>query len=230
MLRRLRSARKSSSPEPKDEVEKPSVNEPKQPTVIKTKENVELSAADQSKTTPAARPVSSGTEAKTIIGKGIVVTGEITGSGDVDIRGTVVGTVLLKNNSAIVSRTGLAQAGITAKNVEIAGRVEGDVVAQELVIIRKDSVIAGNVSSARVSLEDGAQFKGSIDMSSGNANSSAASDQKRRAGGAAQGQQPAARPTQAPPGQSGSPQQPPGATPPAASANRPASSGTHNRT
>ena len=144
-----------------------------------SKENVELPTLEQTKPTPAQRPAPQGTDAKTIIGKGIVVTGEITGTGDVDVRGTVAGKIVLPNNSATISRTGVAQASITAKNVEVAGKVEGDVVAQELVIIRKDSTIAGNVNSARVSLEDGAHFKGSIDMS-GSAANAGGSESKRR--------------------------------------------------
>ncbi len=129
-----------------------------------------------------------GADSRTIIGKGIVITGEISGTGDVEVRGIVNGSITLKNNVATVAKSGVAQASVTAKNVEVSGRVEGDVVAEELVIIRKDSTVAGNVTSPRVSLEDGAHFKGSIDMQP------AAEAQRRQPAQGATGMSSAARP------------------------------------
>ena len=201
LLQRLRNGRESNSSEPDEKGDNATVVQSEPPVVINAEESVKMPAPEQSKTMPTPRPATQGTDAKTIIGKGIVVTGEITGNGDVDIRGTVVGNIELKNNAATVSRTGVAQASITAKNVEVAGRVEGDIVAQELVIIRKDSTIAGNVASGRVSLEDGAHFKGSIDMSASTGNASGSGEQQRRQMGASNQQgQGGQRPGQPPQG------------------------------
>ncbi|MCY4096470.1 MAG: polymer-forming cytoskeletal protein [Gammaproteobacteria bacterium] len=125
-----------------------------------------MATPDQPAPSVQSRPTTQGADSRTIIGKGVVITGEITGTGDVEIRGTVSGSITLKNNVATISKSGVAQASVTAKNVDVSGRVEGDIVAEELVVIRKDSTVAGNVNAPRVSLEDGAHFKGSVDMQS----------------------------------------------------------------
>ena len=161
-----------------------------------------MASSDQSGVPMPQRQASAqATDSRTIIGKGIIVTGEISGNGDVEVRGSVSGSITLKNNVATISKSGVAQAAVTAKNVEISGRVEGDVVAEELVIIRRDSTVSGNVSSARVSLEDGAHFKGSIDMQS--TQSRPAAEGQRR---------PAQQPSQRPAGQQ-KPAQRPAPTP-----------------
>ena len=125
-----------------------------------------MASPDQPAATMPPRQPAQGVDSRTIIGKGVTITGEITGTGDVEVRGAVSGAITLKNNVATISKSGVVQASITAKNVEISGRVEGDVVAGELVIIRRDSTVSGNVNAPRISLEDGAHFKGSVDMQS----------------------------------------------------------------
>ena len=131
---------------------------------VQTQENDALATPDQPAPSVQSRPTTQGADSRTIIGKGVVITGEISGTGDVEIRGTVSGSITLKNNVATISKSGVAQASVEAKNVDVSGRVEGDIVAEELVVIRKDSTVAGNVNAPRVSLEDGAHFKGSVDM------------------------------------------------------------------
>lgn len=153
-----------------------------------------MATTDQPKGPQPRRPQAPSSESRTIIGKDVIVTGEITGNGDVEVRGTLSGAIKLKNNVATVSKTGVAQASIAAKNVEICGRLDGDVIAEELVIIRKDSVLTGNVKAKRVNLEDGAQFKGSVDMHS-------VADAPSPAEPAPTQQRPAAQPQQRPAGQ-----------------------------
>lgn len=131
---------------------------------MQVQENDALATPDQPTPSVQSRPTTQGADSRTIIGKGVVITGEISGTGDVEIRGTVSGSITLKNNVATISKSGVAQASVTAKNVDVSGRVEGDIIAEELVVIRKDSTVAGNVNAPRVSLEDGAHFKGSVDM------------------------------------------------------------------
>ena len=133
------------------------------------------------------RPTAQGADSRTIIGKGILITGDITGTGDVEVRGTVNGSITLKTNVATISKSGVAKARVAAKNVDVSGRVEGDIVADELVIIRKDSTVAGNVNAPRVSLEDGAHFKGSVDMASPNKTEAGAEQKSRPAPAAQQG-------------------------------------------
>ena len=133
---------------------------------MQIQENDALATPDQPAPSVQSRPATQGADSRTIIGKGVVITGEISGTGDVEIRGTISGSITLKNNIATISKSGVAQASVTAKNVDVSGRVEGDIIAEELVVIRKDSTVAGNVNAPRVSLEDGAHFKGSVDMQS----------------------------------------------------------------
>ena len=146
---------------------------------VQTQENDELATPDQPAPTVQSRPTTQGADSRTIIGKGVVITGEITGTGDVEVRGTVSGSITLKNNVATISKSGVAQASVTAKNVDVSGRVEGDIVAEELVVIRKDSTVAGNVNAPRVSLEDGAHFKGSVDMQTSKRQAAAPEPQRR---------------------------------------------------
>lgn len=131
---------------------------------VQIQENDALATPDQPAPSVQSRPTTQGADSRTIIGKGVVITGEISGTGDVEIRGTINGSISLKENVATISKSGVATASITARNVDVSGRVEGDINADELVVIRKDSTVAGNVNAPRVSLEDGAHFKGTVDM------------------------------------------------------------------
>lgn len=166
------------------------------------RENEALATPEQPTNQPPMRPQPAGAEGRTIIGKDVVITGDITGNGDVEIRGTLSGSILLKNHVATIARTGVAQATITAKNVEICGHVEGDVVAEELVIIRKDSTVTSNVKAKRVSLEDGAHFKGSVDMQ---ATQASQPSKQRPTGPAGEARQGAGSKSQSPPQQPAAP-------------------------
>lgn len=104
-----------------------------------------------------------------MIGQSIKIKGEITGSEDLVIRGTVEGTVDLTDHEATVGETGKVKADIKGKTVTINGEVTGDVSGGEKVIISKTGRVRGNIVSPRVMLEDGAVFKGSIDMDPGEA-------------------------------------------------------------
>ena len=147
---------------------------------MRTQENDALATPDQPTKTSQSRPTTQSADSRTIVGIGIVITGEITGAGDVEIRGTVNGSIVLKNNIVTISKSGVAQASVTAKNVDVSGHVEGDIVAEELVVFRKDSTVGGNVNASRVSLEDGAHFKGTVDMQTSN-RETAAEPQRRPA-------------------------------------------------
>lgn len=102
--------------------------------------------------------------ARAVIGPSIVVKGELSGNEDVLIHGRVEGKVELREHSLTVGKEGFAKANVWAKSVFIEGEVEGDLHAEDRVVIRQSGNIRGNIFSPRVSLEDGARFKGSIDM------------------------------------------------------------------
>jgi cytoskeletal protein CcmA (bactofilin family) len=99
-----------------------------------------------------------------VIGPSITIDGDLRGDEDLLIEGEVSGTVQLKNNSLTIGSKGKVRADVYAHSVHVEGSMEGDVYGAERVRIRKSAQIRGNITSPRVSLEDGARFKGSIEM------------------------------------------------------------------
>lgn len=106
----------------------------------------------------------SGTQSVAAIGRSIRINGDLEGEEDLRIDGEVNGTVRLKKNAVIIGRDGKIQADVYAKSVEVEGVVEGDLFGAEKVSIRQSATVQGNITAPRVSLEDGARFKGSIEM------------------------------------------------------------------
>lgn len=108
-------------------------------------------------------PVASSAEQATI-GKGLYVKGEITGSESLFIDGKIEGNINLPGNRVTVGRNGQVAANVTAREVVILGKIRGNVNASDRVDIRAEGSLAGDVAAARISIEDGAYFKGGIDI------------------------------------------------------------------
>lgn len=106
---------------------------------------------------------------KAVISATIVVKGELSGDEDVVIAGEFEGGINLPNNSLTVKGGGRVNADVRADVVEIEGELRGDVVGGDKVVITKTGRMQGNIVSSRVILDDGAKFKGSIDMDPGQA-------------------------------------------------------------
>ena len=98
------------------------------------------------------------------IGKGLFIKGEITGSESLFVDGKVEGSILLNGNRVTVGRNGQVAASITAREVVVLGKVRGNVTASDRVDIRAEGALTGDVAAARISIEDGAFFKGGIDI------------------------------------------------------------------
>lgn len=98
------------------------------------------------------------------IGKSVVVKGELSGSEDLYVDGQVEGSVALRGQTLTVGPNGKVRANVEARNVIVHGRVDGDVHATERVELRKTASLSGDISTARISIEDGAFFKGTIDI------------------------------------------------------------------
>jgi cytoskeletal protein CcmA (bactofilin family) len=98
------------------------------------------------------------------IGKSLVIKGEVTGSESLYIDGRVEGAINLPGNRVTVGRNGQVQANINAKEVVVLGKVKGNVTASDRVDIRNEGSLGGDVTCQRISIEDGAWFKGSIDI------------------------------------------------------------------
>lgn len=110
-------------------------------------------AAAPTNTTPSA-----------IIGPKIRFKGELVGEEDLIIQGQVEGTIDLRDNNLTIGSKGSVKANVLAKTIIIEGRVEGDIYGRERIAIKASSNVKGNLVAERVTLEDGAKFKGSIDM------------------------------------------------------------------
>jgi cytoskeletal protein CcmA (bactofilin family) len=99
-----------------------------------------------------------------VISKGLFVKGEITGTESLYIDGKVEGSINLPGNRVTVGRNGQVGANVTAREVVVLGKVKGNVSATDRVDIRAEGALSGDVSAARISIEDGAFFKGGIDI------------------------------------------------------------------
>ncbi len=101
---------------------------------------------------------------RAIIGPSIKINGEVSGDEDLLIQGQVDGSVELELHAVTIGRDGRVKANITARVVTVEGNVEGDLIAQEQIILRGSARVVGDITAPRVVLEDGASFKGLVDM------------------------------------------------------------------
>jgi len=98
------------------------------------------------------------------IGRSITIKGEVKGDEDLLIQGRVEGSVTLKQHSVTVGPEGEVKADISARVISVEGMVEGNLTAQEQILLRGSARLQGNIAAPRVVLEDGARFRGSVDM------------------------------------------------------------------
>jgi cytoskeletal protein CcmA (bactofilin family) len=116
----------------------------------------------------APRPAGTTTTAdQATIGKSLVIKGEVTGSESLYIDGRVEGSINLSGNRVTVGRNGVVAANINAREIVVLGKVRGNLTASDRVDIRSDGSLTGDVVAARISIEDGAYFKGGIDIRKG---------------------------------------------------------------
>jgi cytoskeletal protein CcmA (bactofilin family) len=90
--------------------------------------------------------------------------GELTCQEDVIIEGTFQGKIDSKNHSIHIEKNAIVKADIQGKNITILGQVSGNVFATEKIVIGKDSLMTGDLSAPRISVEDGARLKGTVKM------------------------------------------------------------------
>ena len=118
----------------------------------------------------APRPSVGGTTTtadQATIGKSLVIKGEVTGSESLYIDGRVEGSISLAGNRVTIGRNGVVAANINAREIVVLGKVRGNLTASDRVDIRSDGSLTGDVVAARISIEDGAYFKGGIDIRKG---------------------------------------------------------------
>ena len=98
------------------------------------------------------------------IGKSVVIKGQIFSREDLYLDGEIEGTVEVPEHRLTIGPHGKLQAGIKAREVVVLGTVQGNVEASERIDIRKESRLVGDIKTGRIIIEDGAYFKGSIDI------------------------------------------------------------------
>ncbi len=98
------------------------------------------------------------------IGKSVVIKGELSGSEDLTIEGTVEGKIELRQNVLTIGPNAKIKAQVFAKSVIVQGEVHGNITATEKVDLRESGSMDGDVVSPRVAISEGAHFRGSIDM------------------------------------------------------------------
>lgn len=101
-----------------------------------------------------------------VIGRSIQINGDLRGDEDLRIEGDVSGTVELRNSALTIGKEGKVKAGVYAKSIAVDGETKGDLYATERVSIHVNARVQGNITAPRVSIEEGAHFKGSIEMDS----------------------------------------------------------------
>ena len=112
--------------------------------------------------TSSPAPVAGGDQAT--IGKSLIVKGELSGSESLYIDGKVEGAINLPGNRVTIGRNGQVAANISAREIVVLGKVRGNCQAADRIDIRAEGSLTGDVIAARISIEDGAFFKGGIDI------------------------------------------------------------------
>lgn len=101
------------------------------------------------------------------LGKNVTVKGQIFSREDLTIDGEVEGTVECHEHRLTIGPNGRVQAGLKAREIVIYGSIQGNVEAVEKIDIKKEAKLVGDIKTSRIMIEDGAYFKGSIDISKG---------------------------------------------------------------
>src|ERR1700683_3206560 len=98
------------------------------------------------------------------IGKSVVIKGELSGSEDLYLDGQVEGSIALKGNSLTVGPNGQVKASVDAKAIVVQGKLEGNIQASDRVELRKSAIVTGDITTQRISIEEGAYLKGKVDI------------------------------------------------------------------
>ncbi len=115
--------------------------------------------------TDAMRPLGATSDrASARLGSSLHVKGEISGNEDLLIDGTVEGLIQLDERKLTVGATAKLTADIIAREVVVYGTVKGNLRAKDRIEIKKDGSVNGDLTTARIMIEDGAYFKGSIEI------------------------------------------------------------------
>jgi cytoskeletal protein CcmA (bactofilin family) len=124
------------------------------------------------------------------IGKSVVIKGELSGSEDLYVDGEVEGSIELRGHSLTVGPNGRVRANVNARVIVVQGKIDGNLQGGERVELRKTAVLVGDIATQRIAIEDGAFFKGCIDIQKGEAQRSEAKPQQNAVAAANGGSSP----------------------------------------
>jgi cytoskeletal protein CcmA (bactofilin family) len=108
------------------------------------------------------------------IGKSVIIKGELSGSEDLYLDGEVEGNIDLHNHNLVIGPNGRVRANVQAKEVVIHGKVDGNIKGLDKVELKKAAQLNGDISTQRIVIEDGAYFRGAIDINRAEAKAEAA--------------------------------------------------------
>ncbi len=140
--------------------------------IWKKSESEEPAAPSQSQPVPQYQPQPApsfrgqGQQAKdrALIGPSIEIKGNLTGAEDLFVEGRIDGKIELRQHSVTIGKSGRVKADIYGRSIVVMGEVDGNLFAEEQIILRQGCIVRGNLTAPRVGLEEGSSFKGSIDM------------------------------------------------------------------
>lgn len=112
------------------------------------------------------------------IGRSVIIKGELSGSEDLYVDGQVEGSIQLQGNRLVIGPHGQVRANVNAKGVVVEGKLDGNIHASERAELRKTAIAVGDITTQRVSIEDGAYFKGKVDIQRESAKPEVRSDSK----------------------------------------------------
>jgi cytoskeletal protein CcmA (bactofilin family) len=98
------------------------------------------------------------------LGASLTIKGQITGEEDLQIEGKVEGPISLQGHRLTVGRSARLNSEVTAREVVVYGQASGNLRARDRVEIKKDGEVIGDITTSRISIEDGAYFKGHIEI------------------------------------------------------------------
>ncbi|MCU1273541.1 MAG: hypothetical protein JWO48_972 [Bryobacterales bacterium] len=113
---------------------------------------------------PFKTPEPESTRGQASIGKAVKINGQIYSKEDLYVDGDVEGTIELQEHRLTIGPNGKVHSSVKAREVVVLGNIQGNVDASDKLEIRKDARLVGDIKTARIIIEDGAYFKGSIDI------------------------------------------------------------------
>src|SRR6202166_600319 len=138
-------------------------NAPEQPAPVAKPASATTEAKTMS--TDAMRPLTTSPQGSTArLGASLHVKGEISGSEDLHVDGSVEGLIQLEERKLTVGASAKLTADVVAREVVVYGSVKGNLRARDRIEIKKDGSVVGDLTTARIMIEDGAYFKGSIEI------------------------------------------------------------------